>query len=115
MSFISHISPLLPVRMLSFSSCADSCVQIRAYIEDTVGYVKLDCIVLAAVAEGCMEHVLSQMEEQGRRDEAASMIYGLAAMLFDAQVGVISRSNRSGCSVFDAPREWIRIMCPSLT
>ena len=56
-----------------------------------MGYVKLDRIVLAAVAEGCMDRVLSQMEEQGRRDEAASMMYGLAAMLFDAEVGVMSK------------------------
>jgi hypothetical protein len=62
--------------------------KIRGYIEDSVGYVKTDRRVLAAIAGACMDRVMQDMEAEGRRDEAATMLHGLAELLFEAEVRV---------------------------
>ena len=62
--------------------------KIRGFIEESVGYQKTDKQMLSAIASGCLERVLPTMEAEGRGDEAASMLYGLAAMLMEAEVCV---------------------------
>ena len=64
----------------------DEAKEIRAYIEGSVGYVKLDRQVLSAIGVGCMDRVQAQMEAKKRQDGAADMMYGLAEMLFEAEV-----------------------------
>ena len=64
----------------------DEAKEIRAYIEGSVGYVKLDRQVLSAIGVGCMDRVQAQMEAKKRQDQAADMMYGLAEMLFEAEV-----------------------------
>ena len=61
--------------------------EIRAYIKSSVGYVKLDRQVLSGIASGCMDRVLSVIEQdKEQQNQAADMVYGLAEMLFEAQV-----------------------------
>ena len=65
----------------------DEAKEIRAYIESSVGYVKLDRQVLSGIAGGCMDRVLSVIEQdKEQQNQAADMVYGLAEMLFEAQV-----------------------------
>ena len=64
----------------------DEAKKIRGFIEQSVGYEKTDKQMLSAIASGCMERVLPTMEAEDRRDEAATMVHGLAQMLLGAEV-----------------------------
>ena len=68
--------------------------KIRGYIESSIGYTKLDKQVLSGIASGCLDQVLPVMKAEKRQDEAASMLYGLAEMLLEAEVskGVWARA-----------------------
>lgn len=66
----------------------DEAKKIRGFIEESVGYQKTDKQMLSAIASGCLERVLPTMEAEGRGDEAATMVHGLAQMLLGAEVCV---------------------------
>jgi tetratricopeptide (TPR) repeat protein len=54
---------------------------IRQYICDSVGYEKLDNLVLAAIVRGCMQSLPALFKAQG----APNVLYGLATKLYNAQ------------------------------
>jgi tetratricopeptide (TPR) repeat protein len=54
-------------------------IKIRRYIEDSVGYNKLDKIMLAAIVRGCQSLV------RGGEDATAAMLKGLAGMLYEVE------------------------------
>jgi tetratricopeptide (TPR) repeat protein len=61
---------------------------VRQYIRESVGYQKLDRLVLSAVVAGCVQSpraLVELVEHEARADSAATMLCGLATMLYEAQ------------------------------